>query len=395
MIGRCLPPTYSPLTARAVLAARRSAAQAAEDQRQLRALLLQRHAARDLLLTDSGTSALRLGLAAATARSGATRLVALPAWSCYDLATAADGADVEVVLYDLDPATLGPDWNSFEAALAHRPAAVVVVHPFGLPVPIREVRQRSAGTGTIIIEDAAQAISAELDGAPAGSLGDFGILSFGRGKGWTGGGGGALLLGGQAPEDLRLPAPASLATAGDSGAVLLKSLVQWAVGRPALYGIPSSLPFLGLGQTVYHPPHAPRHPAAAMAAMLLATNPLLNDEARIRRQNAARLRAVVEAVGAGTVPSPAAGTASWLRLPFLPSDAMLARLRGTTAKRLGILPGYPIALAQLPGFGGRVKQRLPSPGAELLAARLHTIPTHSLLTEGDLARLEQWLGSAR
>lgn len=391
MIGRTLPPTHSPLTAPAVLAARRSPSGAGEDQARLRDLLRQRHATRDVLFTDSGTSALQLALTTATARPGAGRLVALPAWSCYDLATAADGANVEVVLYDLDPATLGPDWTSLESALRLRPAAVVIVHPFGLPVPVAEVRGRVGSSGTIIIEDAAQAVSAEFDGRPAGSHGDFGILSFGRGKGWTGGGGGALLLGAQSPDDLSLPRSDALAPSASSGSALLKSLVQWALGRPSLYGIPASMPFLGLGQTVYHPAHPPRHPTSVMAAMLLATAPLLAGEVSVRRRNAERLRGVVEASGLGSVPRAVTGTPSWLRLPFLPSDRSFARVQQGDARRLGILPGYPIALAHLPGFAGRLRHTGETPGGIELAARLHTIPTHSLMGESDLQRLEEWI----
>lgn len=392
MIGRHLPPTWSPLTARAVLGARRSVAEAREDQDRVRALLLQRHAARDIMLTDSGTSALRLALVAAIARPGASRLVALPAWSCYDLATAADGADAEVILYDLDPATLGPDWNALDRALAQRPAAVVVVHPFGMPVPIAEVRARAAASGAIVIEDAAQAVGAELDGRPAGSHGDFGILSFGRGKGWTGGGGGALLLGEKAPGDLRLPTE-PLAPAHGSGGVLLKSLVQWGLGRPSFYGIPSSLPFLGLGQTNYHPPHTPRQPTTAMAAMLLATNELLGNEVAARRRHASVLRQAIGSMGVGTLPQPATGTPSWLRLPFLPSDRLLHRLGESPARRLGILPGYPIAIARLPGFVRRLRHGTHTPAADQLATRLHTIPTHGLLQDGDLRAIESWFGS--
>lgn len=387
MIGRTLPPTWSPITAGAVLAGRAggSTAQAALQQ-QLRA----RYAARDVLLTDGGTSALRLGLTLATARSGASRLVALPAWSCYDLATAADGAGVEVVLYDLDPLTLGPDWASFDAALAKGPAAVVVVHPFGIPAPIALAKQHARLAGALVIEDAAQAIGAELDGKPAGSHGDLAILSFGRGKGWTGGGGGALLSLG----DLALPAPESLEAPAGSGGVLVKSLIQWGLGRPSLYGIPSSLPFLGLGQTVYHPPHAPRRPTSAMAGILMRTEPLLGNEVTVRRRHAARLTSAVQSAGAGQVPGADAVQGGWLRLPFLPSDALLRRLRRGEGRQLGILPGYPIALARLPGFAERLRHVTPTPGADLLAERLHTIPTHSLLSAADLTRIEAWLRGA-
>ena len=44
-------------------------------------------------------------------------------------------------------------------------------------------------------EDAAQEAGATLHGRRLGSFGDLSVLSFGRGKGVTGGGGGALLYG--------------------------------------------------------------------------------------------------------------------------------------------------------------------------------------------------------
>ncbi len=67
------------------------------------------------VLTDSGTTALTLAIRAAQRiRPGP---VSLPAYCCYDLATAADGAGADVLLYDLDPLTLGPDWSSFERTL--------------------------------------------------------------------------------------------------------------------------------------------------------------------------------------------------------------------------------------------------------------------------------------
>ena len=52
--------------------------------------------------------------------------------------------------------------------------------------------------------------------------------------------------------------------------------------------------------------------------------------------------------------------------------------------RLGVMPSYPSTLASLPQVRAqlaRVARRLP--GAEQLVRELVTLPTHSLLTEGD------------
>jgi hypothetical protein len=58
-----------------------------------------------VLLTDSGTTALSLALKVTCQGRDAL----LPAYGCYDLATAAMGAGVRVRLYDVASTTLGPD----------------------------------------------------------------------------------------------------------------------------------------------------------------------------------------------------------------------------------------------------------------------------------------------
>jgi hypothetical protein len=356
-------------------------------------MLRERYRARDVLLADSGTNALAGAMSVALRARPDHPLVALPAWSCYDLATAADAGQVPIVLYDLDPRTLGPDWDSLRRALALGAAAVVVVHPFGRPVNLPEVERLAAEAGALIIEDAAQAIGAEMGAVPAGASGALGVLSFGRGKGWTGGGGGALLLGANAPPELSLAPMASVEPARGGVAIALKLTIQWLLARPALYDLPASLPFLGLGQTVYHAPSPLRAIARSNAAVLLETGEAQLPEANIRRANAERLTQAVRAAGTGTVPEwwPG-GRPGQLRLPLLPSESGLVRARAPDAAMLGIVPGYPIPLSRLAGFADRVTRTSPTyPGAEQLAERLFTLPTHSRLRESDLLGLEAWL----
>ena len=145
-----------------------------------------------VVLTDSGTSALTLAIRGLD--SGAGRPVAIPAYGCFDLATAVLGAGASFVLYDSDPATLGPDLDSLAKALSMGADRVVVAHLYGVPVDLLAVRALADSFGATIIEDAAQGAGASLDGMPLGSFGAAGVLSFGRGKGVTGGSGGALLL---------------------------------------------------------------------------------------------------------------------------------------------------------------------------------------------------------
>ncbi|HET7599018.1 MAG TPA: hypothetical protein VFK09_01925, partial [Gemmatimonadales bacterium] len=94
-------PVYSPLSLGA-LAAGVAGMFAADHRAGLERALADEYGSAAVLLTDSGTSALALALRAAVReRPGA---VALPAYGCYDIATAADAAEVRFALYDIEPA---------------------------------------------------------------------------------------------------------------------------------------------------------------------------------------------------------------------------------------------------------------------------------------------------
>ena len=391
-MARVLPPVHSPLSLSAVVHGWSGLlGDHAGRVSRVETLLRERYRSREVLPTDSGTTALALALRLAVEHRPHAPRVALPAWACYDLATAADTAGVEVLLYDLDPVTLGPDWGSLGQVLAAGVAAVVVVHPYGVPIDIREVARRTSETGTIVIEDAAQATGAWLGERRLGSWGDLAVLSFGRGKGWTSGGGGALLLNSRFAA--ALPAPASLAPTRPGLGAGARLAAQWLLARPSLYAIPSSLPFLRLGETVYRAPEPMGRMSGQAAGVLLATARLMELEFDRRRSHAARLREAVRAAGVGMVPTgPEEGRPSWLRLPLLPSAVQEQRGRGDAARRLGIMPGYPLPLSRLPGFAERVLQRAERfPGAELLASTLLTLPTHGQLTPGDLLALVEWI----
>jgi dTDP-4-amino-4,6-dideoxygalactose transaminase len=89
--------------------------------------------------------------------------------------------------WNLDPARL-------EAALTPQTKAVVCSHLHGGIVPMREVTELAGRHGVGVVEDAAQAPGATVQGRPAGTWGDVGTLSFGGSKLLTAGRGGALLF---------------------------------------------------------------------------------------------------------------------------------------------------------------------------------------------------------
>jgi dTDP-4-amino-4,6-dideoxygalactose transaminase len=342
------------------------------------------------LLVDSGTAALTLALAAASKRAPG-RPVALPAYCCYDVATAADGAGAPVVLYDVEPDTLSPDPASLERALARRPAAVVVAHLYGVPVDAPALHARLAGTDVLLIEDAAQAAGARWAGWPVGAVGDLTVLSFGRGKGMTAGRGGALLARGEVVAAMDGASRAAVAGPRAGWWEALTLSAQWLLGRPSLYGLPAALPFLGLGETRYRSPAPVRALSRVAARTLCRTLDLADREAEVRRRHAARL---LEAHGPGlrAVRVASGAAPGYLRLPFL-ARANADSAVDAAARRLGVMPGYPRALGDLTGFGSRLAahEEAGYPGARALASRLLTAPTHALLAERDVAALQAWL----
>ena len=393
MIPRHQLPTHSELSTAALAAGLLALVRGAEPAPVMRDLR-ERWSARDALLVDSGTAALMLALRALRVEG---RPVALPAYACYDLITAAIGADVEIVFYDVDPSTLAPDLESLERALGHNPTAIVVAHLYGIPLPVQELRAIADRAGAVLIEDAAQAIGVECRGRVAGSVGSIGILSFGRGKGMTGGSGGALLSNDTVGDKVLAYARAQIGDRTPRGATpLIKGAAQWLLARPSLYSIPSAVPGLKLGETVYHAPSEPRPMARSALAVLRNVWSASLGASVIRRANAGRLLATAEKVGGWQkIEIDQHSLPGYLRLPLV-GEAGESEHLDQTAFRLGIARGYPIPLHRLPAAQGRIaNQGSAFPGAELLAERLITLPTHRLLNARDLTALEAWLATSR
>ena len=384
---RHLPPAHSPLDLGAIASGvREMLRNGSGAAHALGGTIRSRWAPEGFALTDSGTSALALALRVAARTAKAP--VALPAYGCYDIATAVDASGVAFTLYDVDPGSLQPDLDSVRRAVAGGAGSVVAVHLFGVPVDLAALRE-AAGVGTVVIEDAAQGAGIQHLGRPAGAHGDLGILSFGRGKGMTGGGGGGLLLNGAHLGDAFAELVENLPAGGRGRpGQVLALFAQWGLARPWLYGLPASLPWLRLGDTIYQEPHPAARISAFSAAVVGRTLRLGHREAVTRRQNVSR---ITEALGgrSGVTPVgrvPPGWEPGWLRMPVLASGGVTSRLGAL--RRHGIYPGYPLPLSRLGGFGARdVAGGRALPGAERLARELVTLSVHSRVTSGDIARV--------
>jgi dTDP-4-amino-4,6-dideoxygalactose transaminase len=129
---------------------------------------------------SSGTDALWLALAAAGIGPGDS-VVTTP-FSFFASVSAILRAGATPVLADIDPATFNLDPAAVEVVLdgphAHAVKAVLPVHLYGQPVASDFFLRIAGERALTVVEDAAQAWGAELDGVKAGGLGQVAAFSF-------------------------------------------------------------------------------------------------------------------------------------------------------------------------------------------------------------------------
>ena len=365
------PPVYGRLRWSAVLnAARAQIGGTAESVAAAKNRLESLYPDRSAVLTDSGTSALH---ASRTVLSTSPQVVALPAFSCPDVASAAIGAKAKIVLYDIDPCTLQPDMDSLRYCFSAGATHVVVAHFYGRLTDVAAVRQLAAEFDIVVIEDAAQHAGGMRGGIRGGGLAPFGVLSFGRGKGINAGGGGALLV-----ENLdHLPPPPLNESVVVAGRNLAVAAVGELLATPWLYWAPAAMPGTGIGSTVYHEPRTPRAMSASIAVMLMDALEREDESLRNRQWHAREYRSrlaerpefLFEDVHKGTVEGA-------LRFPVRVTTPPPERMA-----RLGLSRSYPRTLREYP----RVREHLISDpgqllGATQLAATTYTLPTHEYIS---------------
>ena len=96
--------------------------------------------------------------------------------------------DSERETWNMDPAALRRAFEKYPDT-----KAVMLAHLYGTPAKMDEIRDICSQYGAVLIEDAAEALSAEYKGLKCGTLGDLGVLSFNGNKIITTSGGGMLL----------------------------------------------------------------------------------------------------------------------------------------------------------------------------------------------------------
>ncbi|NUR72569.1 MAG: DegT/DnrJ/EryC1/StrS family aminotransferase [Hamadaea sp.] len=144
------------------------------------------------IAASSGTAALHLAVAAAAPDPG-DEIITSP---ISDFGTVAPilAQNAVPVFADVDPLTGNLDVDSVARAIGPRTRAILVVHLFGAPAPVAELRELADRHGLMLIEDCAQAWLTKLpNGRLVGTAGSIGCLSLQQWKHITCGDGGLTL----------------------------------------------------------------------------------------------------------------------------------------------------------------------------------------------------------
>jgi perosamine synthetase len=125
---------------------------------------------------NSGTSALHISLMALGFGPGDEVIV--PSFSFAASANAVRLVGATPVFADIDPATFCLDPDAVAAAITPRTVAIMPVHLYGHPAAMDRLAGIAEQHGLAIVEDAAQAHAAALNGTKVGAFGVAGCFSF-------------------------------------------------------------------------------------------------------------------------------------------------------------------------------------------------------------------------
>jgi len=140
---------------------------------------------------NSGTSAQHAALLAYGIKEGDEIIV--PSFTFISTANSALFVGAKPVFADIEEKTFGLDPNSVLENVSNKTKAIMPVHYGGCPCKIRELREIADDYDLVLIEDAAEAFGAEINGKKIGSFGDTSMFSFCQNKIITTGEGGALV----------------------------------------------------------------------------------------------------------------------------------------------------------------------------------------------------------
>lgn len=140
---------------------------------------------------NSGTSGLHLAIRALGIGEGDEVIV--PSFAFIAVANAVCYERAVPVFVEIRAETLCLDPERVEAAITPRTRAILLVHTFGYPADVAAIQAIARRHRLFVIEDACEALGAEIGGRKVGVFGDVGVFAFYPNKQLTTGEGGMVV----------------------------------------------------------------------------------------------------------------------------------------------------------------------------------------------------------
>jgi perosamine synthetase len=313
---------------------------------------------------SSGTAGLHLALAALGIGPGDE--VVVPSFTFIAVANAVRFVGAEPVFAEIDAESLNVDPASVEAAITPRTRALIAVHTFGRPAEITALAEIARRRRVPVIEDACEAIGAEIADRRVGSFGDVAVMGFYPNKQMTTGEGGMVLTqDGDAARRIR--------------ALRNHGRYEWEAGRGA--------PWLDHAELGYNYRLSEVQCALGLA-QLGRIEEILERRAGVARRYVARLR------GNGRIHLPAIDVPqqrlSWFVFVVRLADEFTREDRDGVARTLaegGIATGRYFAPIHLqPAYAGW-RGRAHLPVTEAVAARTLALPFFNRISDEQMERV--------
>ncbi len=143
------------------------------------------------IAVNSCTAALHLSMAVSGIKQG-DEVITTPLTFCSTV-NAILYQRARPVLADIDERTCNISASEIEKRITGKTKAIIAVHYGGQPCDMKAINEIAKKHNLVVVEDAAHALGAELEGKKAGTLADFGCFSFYPIKNITTAEGGAIV----------------------------------------------------------------------------------------------------------------------------------------------------------------------------------------------------------
>jgi perosamine synthetase len=378
-VQRTIPPTAAPIKLQDVFHGILGLFHSQKYVKQLESEIKEFFGARHVFLVSSGKAALTLILVALQNLSKRKQVV-IPAYTCFSLPSAIVKTGLEIALCDIDSTSLDFDYACLEEVITPETLCVIPHHLFGIPSDMQRIQVLCRARSAFILEDAVQAMGGQTTGRKLGMLGDVGFFSLGRGKPITCGSGGVIVTN---SDDIAAAIARPYADLKEpSISEVLKDFFEFVLMsifvHPRLYWLPTGLPFLKLGQTLFYRDFPIKRLSRRKAGLLRYWRRRLAQANQTRTEIAAYFG---EQLHLKTVPET---SIPYLRLPILVNSRRTRdRIYALSQQRgLGISCMYPSPINEIEEikttFDGKAY-----PAAKTVSEKLLTIPIHHLLSEND------------